>query len=70
MSGAELKIFEPNENLVGEICMRGRHVFLGYYNAEKKTKEAIDADGWLHSGDLGRMEDGKFLFVTGRIKGL
>ena len=69
LRGTELKIAEPNENKIGEICMRGRHVFLGYYNAEEKTKETIDSEGWLHSGDLGKMEDNKYLVITGRIKG-
>ena len=69
MKGAELKIFMPNEDMIGEICMRGRHICLGYYNDERKTKETIDPEGWLHSGDLGKMEDNEFLTITGRIKG-
>lgn len=70
LKGVELKVAEPNENNIGEICMRGRHVFLGYYNAEEKTRETMDAEGWLHSGDLGKMEDDEFLVITGRIKGM
>jgi long-chain-fatty-acid--CoA ligase ACSBG len=42
---------------------------MGYYNSEEKTKEAIDDEGWLHSGDLGRIDDDGFLWLTGRIKG-
>ena len=49
--------------------MYGRHVFMGYLNNEEKTKEAIDDEGWLHSGDIGRIDEDGFLYVTGRIKG-
>lgn len=43
---------------------------MGYLNAPDKTQEAIDEDGWLHSGDLGKHDEGGFLFITGRIKGI
>jgi long-chain-fatty-acid--CoA ligase ACSBG len=49
--------------------MGGRHVFMGYLNMEDKTRETIDDDGWLHSGDIGRKDKNGFLFITGRIKG-
>lgn len=42
---------------------------MGYLNMEDKTKEAIDEDGWLHSGDQGKHDKDGFLFITGRIKG-
>jgi len=42
---------------------------MGYLNNEEKTKETIDGDGWLHSGDIGKMDEEGFLFITGRIKG-
>nr|XP_021188770.2 very long-chain-fatty-acid--CoA ligase bubblegum isoform X1 [Helicoverpa armigera] len=54
----------------GEIMMRGRHVFMGYLNDEAKTKEAIDDEGWLHSGDIGRVDSNGLLYITGRIKEL
>ncbi len=43
---------------------------MGYLNNEEKTKEAIDDEGWLHSGDIGRLDDDGFLYITGRIKGM
>ncbi len=52
----------------GELCTRGYSVMLGYWNEQQKTAEAIDADGWMHTGDLGIMDDKGYLNITGRIK--
>jgi fatty-acyl-CoA synthase len=52
----------------GELCTRGYSVMLGYWNEPQKTAEAIDADGWMHTGDLGIMDDKGYLNITGRIK--
>lgn len=67
--GCETKINNPDEEGNGEICFWGRHVFMGYLNQADKTEDALDAEGWLHSGDLGKHDDNGFLFITGRIKG-
>lgn len=51
----------------GEICFRGRNNFIGYLNNEEKTRETLDSDGYIHSGDIGTFDDG-FVRITGRIK--
>lgn len=54
----------------GEICSRGRNTFLGYLNNAEATREVLDDEGWLHSGDLGRLDTDGFLWITGRLKEL
>ncbi|XP_040273720.1 long-chain-fatty-acid--CoA ligase ACSBG2 isoform X3 [Bufo bufo] len=70
ISGCKTKIYQPDGDGSGEILFWGRHVFMGYLNMEVKTKESIDEEGWLHSGDIGKHDDKGFLFITGRIKEL
>eukprot|EP00118_Oscarella_pearsei_P017797 m.178902 g.178902 ORF g.178902 m.178902 type:complete len:705 (+) comp39196_c0_seq8:124-2238(+) len=66
--GAKSKIVNPDEKGNGEVCMYGRHVFMGYVGLEEKSREALDEDGWLHTGDIGNIDKDGFLTITGRIK--
>ncbi|XP_061514596.1 very long-chain-fatty-acid--CoA ligase bubblegum [Anopheles gambiae] len=70
LGGCETKIDKPDERGHGEICMRGRHVLMGYIGEEGKTREAVDDDGWMHSGDVGYLDEAGFMYITGRIKEL
>ncbi|MFS0717562.1 AMP-binding protein [Arthrobacter sp. 1P04PC] len=53
---------------IGELCTRGYSVMRGYWNQPEKTAEAIDAEGWMHTGDLARMDEDGYIVVEGRIK--
>jgi long-subunit acyl-CoA synthetase (AMP-forming) len=65
LPGAEVKIAED-----GEVCMRGNHVFKGYLKDDEATRNALDEEGWLHSGDIGTIDKDGFLQITDRKKDL
>jgi len=67
LRGLELKIDKPDEEGVGEVCMKGRSMFMGYFKNLQATEDMYDADGFIHSGDLGSLKDG-FLEIKGRLK--
>jgi fatty-acyl-CoA synthase len=70
----EVRIVDPETNLVvetgtpGEICARGYGVMHGYHDDQEATSAAIDAEGWLHTGDLGTMDERGYCRIVGRIK--
>jgi len=70
----ETKIVDPGDGNVvprgeiGELCTRGYSVMLKYWNNEEKTREAIDENGWMHTGDLATMDDEGYVQIVGRIK--
>ena len=67
----EVKILSPDpENTPGEIVARGTNVMLGYYKNEDATAEALDAEGWYHTGDLATMSKDGHVFIRGRIKNM
>ena len=74
MPHQEVKVVNPETGAMlpfgeqGEICFRGYHVMRGYYGDDAATKLAIDRAGWLHSGDLGVMDTGGYVRITGRLK--
>ncbi len=65
LPGTEVRISDE-----GEILVRGPGIMLGYLDDNRATAEVIDTDGWLHTGDLGLVDDDGYLFVTGRAKSL
>lgn len=70
----EIKVVDPVSGLTvergrpGELCTRGYSVMLGYWEDPAKTAEAIDADGWMHTGDLAEMREDGYCTIVGRIK--
>lgn len=70
---AEVKVVDEHGNVVprgtqGELCTRGYLVMKGYWDDAERTADAIDADGWMHTGDLGVIDDVGYCRITGRLK--
>ncbi|MFJ6535471.1 AMP-binding protein [Paenarthrobacter sp. NPDC091711] len=74
MPHLESRIIDPvsgevvERGVIGELCTRGYSVMQGYWGQPDKTAEAVDAEGWMHTGDLTRMEADGYLVIEGRIK--
>ncbi len=71
VSHMEVKVLSPDPaNIEGEIVCRGMNVMLGYYKNEEATKQALDAGGWYHTGDLATMSPDGHIFIRGRLKNM
>ena len=70
LSNVELKLIDLNEEGIGELIAKGPNVMLGYYKNEARTREVIDEDGWLHTGDLATIDEDGWLYIRGRKKNL
>lgn len=68
LPGVDIQIVDKDENGIGEIIGKGPNIMLGYYEDEAATKEAIDENGYFHTGDLGFMDENSFVIITGRKK--
>ncbi|SMC72553.1 fatty-acyl-CoA synthase [Desulfocicer vacuolatum DSM 3385] len=73
LPGVEVKVVKPSGGEVpsgsqGELCVRGDNVMKGYYKKPEATRTAIDDSGWLHTGDLGRLDEQGYCIITGRVK--
>jgi long-chain acyl-CoA synthetase len=68
LNGVEVRIDQPNEEGVGEVLIRGPIVMSGYYRNPEANREAFTSDGWFRSGDLGRFDKQRHLYIVGRQK--
>ena len=73
LDGEEIRLVDEDGNdvaqgEVGEVLVRGGQVMLGYWKNPQATKEALDADGWLHTGDVGKVDADGYYYIVNRIK--
>ena len=67
---SEIKILNPDENGIGEICAKGPMIMKGYYNMPEETAKMFTEDGWLKTGDIGKIDKEHYVYLCGRAKNL
>ncbi len=70
LPGVEIRIDQPDADGIGEVATRGAHIMKGYYRNPEETAKVLDPQGWMRTGDLGRIDDRGFLHIMGRLKEL
>jgi len=66
--GQDIKAIDVDEEGIGEICIKGPNIMLGYYEDPEETAKVLDEDGWFHTGDLGYVDIDGYAYLTGRAK--
>ena len=66
--GQQIKVINENEEGIGEICIKGPNLMIGYYKDPEETTKVIDEEGWFHTGDLGYIDGDGYAYLTGRAK--
>ncbi|XP_040595124.1 long-chain-fatty-acid--CoA ligase ACSBG2 isoform X2 [Mesocricetus auratus] len=70
LPSSHTKVEKENQENIGNLCLWGRHIFMGYLNDKEGTKKKVDSQGWLHTNDLGFLDVDKFLYVLGNTSDL
>ena len=66
----EMEILDPDENGIGEVIVKGPMIMQGYYNMKEETEAVFTKDGWFKTGDLGKLDSERYLYLAGRAKNL